>query len=130
MRKFYLLFVFACYTPVVFSQTLFSYGKSMVDKGEFIRAYNKNKTPVSDKEKALREYLDLYIRFKLKVNAAHDIGLDTLPQLQFDAQSFRSQIEESYLHNEKEVNSLLAEAFTRSQKDLHVLHFLFQPTPE
>jgi len=95
MRKFYLLFVFACYTPVVFSQALFTYGKSSVGKDEFIRAYNKNKTPVTDKEKALREYLDLYIRFKLKVNAAHDIGLDTLPQLQFDAQSFRSQIEES-----------------------------------
>lgn len=129
MRKFYLLFVFACYTPVVFSQTLFSYGKSMVDKGEFIRAYNKNKTPVSDKEKALREYLDLYIRFKLKVNAAHEMGLDTLPQLQFDAQSFRSQIEESYLNNEKEVNNLLAEAFTRSQKDLHVLHFFIPAGP-
>ena len=129
MRKFYLLFVFACYTPVVFSQALFTYGKSSVGKDEFIRAYNKNKTPVTDKEKALREYLDLYIRFKLKVNAAHDIGLDTLPQLQFDAQSFRSQIEESYLHNEKEVNSLLAEAFTRSQKDLHVLHFFIATDP-
>lgn len=129
MRKFYLLFIFACYAPVAFSQTLFTYGRSSVEKGEFIRAYNKNKTPVADKEKALREYLDLYIKFKLKVNAAHELGLDTLPQLLFDAQSFRSQIEESYLNNEKEVNNLLAEAFTRSQKDLHVLHFFIPNEP-
>lgn len=129
MRKFYLLLVAACCTSVVFSQSLFTYGKSSVDKGEFIRAYNKNKTPVTDKEKALREYLELYIRFKLKVNAANELGLDTLPQLQFDAQSFRSQIEESYLNNEKEVNKLLDEAFTRSQKDLHVLHFFIPADP-
>jgi peptidyl-prolyl cis-trans isomerase SurA len=129
MRKFYLLFVAACCTSVVFSQPLFTYGKSSVDKGEFIRAYNKNKTPVTDREKALREYLELYIRFKLKVNAANELGLDTLPQLQFDAQSFRSQIEESYLTNEKEVNKLLDEAFARSQKDLHVLHFFIPADP-
>ena len=123
MKKIYLLLAFSCFAYVAFSQTLFTYGNSSVDKGEFIRAYNKNKTPVTDKEKALREYLDLYIKFKLKVNAALELRLDTLPQLQYDAQSFRSQIEESYLNNEKEVNNLLTEAFDRSQKDLHVLHF-------
>jgi len=123
MKKFLLLFAFACFTGAVFSQTLFTYGNASVDKAEFIRAYNKNKTPVADKEKALREYLDLYVKFKLKVKAAMELRLDTLPQLQYDAQSFRSQIEDSYLNNEKAVNDLLNEAFTRSQKDLHVLHF-------
>ena len=123
MKKIYLLLIFVFFVSVAFSQPLFTYGNSSVDKGEFIRAYNKNKTPVTNKEKALREYLDLYIKFKLKVNAALELRLDTLPQLQYDAQSFRSQIEESYLNNEKEVNDLLAEAFNRSQKDLHVLSF-------
>lgn len=123
MKKFYFLFAVAFFSTVSFSQALFTYGNKAVDKEEFLRAYNKNKTPVADKEKALREYLDLYIKFKLKVNAAFDQKLDTLPQLLYDAQSFRSQIEDSYLNNEKAVNDLLAEAFNRSQKDLHVLHF-------
>jgi len=125
MKKIFLLFAFACSISAVFSQTLFTYGNTAVDKQEFLRAYNKNKTPVSDKEKALREYLDLYVKFKLKVNAALELRLDTLPQLQYDLQSFRSQIEESYLSNEAAMNDLLNEAFTRSQKDLHVLHFYF-----
>ena len=112
-----------CFTNAAFAQTLFTYGTIPVDKAEFIRAYNKNKTPVDNKEKALREYLDLYIKFKLKVKAAMELHLDTLPQLQYDAQSFRSQIEDSYLNNEKAVNDLLGEAFNRSQKDIHVLHF-------
>ncbi|MEO6253469.1 MAG: peptidylprolyl isomerase [Ferruginibacter sp.] len=123
MKKILLLFAFAGFTTGVFSQTLFTYGNTPVDKAEFIRAYNKNKTPVADKEKALREYLELYIKFKLKVKAAMELSLDTLPQLQYDAQSFRSQIEESYLNNDKALNDLLNEAFERSQKDLHVLHF-------
>lgn len=134
MKKSLLLFAFSCFTGAAFSQTLFTYGGSPVDKAEFIRAYNKNKTPVTDKEKALREYLDLYVKFKLKVKAAMDMHLDTLPQLQYDAQSFRTQIEESYLNNEKAVNDLMNEAFTRSQKDIHILHFFIPvsqaPGPE
>ena len=123
MKKFLLLFAFSCFVTAAFSQTLFTYGNIAVDKSEFTRAYNKNKTTVTDKEKALREYLELYTKFKLKVKAAMELRLDTLPQLQYDAQSFRTQIEDSYLNNEKVVNDLLNEAFDRSQKDLHVLHF-------
>ncbi len=134
MKKFFLLCGFAFVSTCAFSQTLFTYGNTAVDKDEFIRAYNKNKTQVTDKEKALREYLDLYVKFKLKVKAAMELNLDTLPQLLYDAQSFRSQIEDSYLNNEKAVTGLLNEAFDRSQKDLHILHFFAPvapaPTPE
>lgn len=128
MKRFLLLIAFAGFTSGIFSQTLFTYGKESVDKKEFLTAYNKNKTPVTDKEKALRDYLDLYIKFKLKVKAAMELRLDTLPQLQYDAQSFRSQIENSYLNNETAVTDLLNEAFDRSQKDLHVLHFFVPVT--
>lgn len=123
MKKLYLLFVLCLCAVAAFSQTLFTYGGRQVDKEEFLRAYNKNKTPVADKEKALREYLDLYIRFKLKVAVAKEMMLDTLPQLQYDAQSFSTQIQDGYLSNENAMNDLIAEAFSRSQKDLHVLHF-------
>src|SRR5450432_650672 len=118
MRKIFLLFTFVCCTSVLFSQALFTYGDGSVDKEEFLRAYNKNKTPVTDKEKAMRDYLDLYIKFKLKVKAAKDLHLDTLQQLQTDLQNFRSQVDETYLNNEKAVNDLINEAFIRSQKDI------------
>ena len=126
MKKIYLLFIFLCCASALFSQTLFTYGESSVDKEEFLRAYNKNKTPVTDKEKALREYLDLYIKFKLKVKAARDMHLDTLQQLQTDLQNFRSQVDETYMNNDKAVNDLINEAFIRSQKDIHVERFLIE----
>lgn len=107
----------------LFSQPLFSFGNNTVSKEEFLRAYNKNKSTEVDKEKALKEYLDLYSKFKLKVRAAKDLRLDTLPQLTADLQNFRSQIEESYLTNDNELNNLIDEAFLNAQKDLHVIHF-------
>ncbi len=95
----------------------------LVTKDEFLRAYNKNKTTAANKEEAMKDYLDLYIKFKLKVQAARDLHLDTLASLQSDLQNFRSQIEESYLKDEKQVDALVNEAFNRSRKDIHPLHF-------
>lgn len=125
MKKLFLFFILACLTSGIFSQTLFTYGNSAVSKDEFLRAYNKNKTAVTDKAMALREYLDLYIKFKLKVKAAKDMRIDTLSSLANDLQNFRAQIEEGYLNDESEVNQLIQEAFNRSQKDIHVAYLFF-----
>jgi len=123
MKRIVLLSAFSLCCSALFSQTLFTYGNTAVDKEEFLRAYNKNKTLTDNKEKALREYLDLYTNFKLKVKAAKDMRLDTLPQLTSDLDNFRSQVNETYMNNDEALSTLVDEAFTRSQKDLHVVHF-------
>ncbi len=123
MKVFLSFFAFILSFSAVFSQTLFTYGSNTVDKEEFLRAYNKNKTTVENKEQALKEYLDLYAKFKLKVKAALDQRLDTLPQLTSDLQNFREQVNESYMNNDNALNELVDEAFNYSQKDLHVIHF-------
>lgn len=123
------MLILACITSGSFSQTLFTYGNIPVSRDEFLRAYNKNKPTDTDKEKALREYLDLYIKFKLKVKAAKDLRIDTLASIANDLQNFRTQIEESYLNDESRVNALTDEAFKRSQKDIHVA-YLFFPAKE
>jgi len=123
IKHFFLLLVVVAAAIQTSGQTLFTYGSSQVSKTEFLRAYNKNKTPVTDKEKALREYLDLYTKFKLKVQAAKELKLDTLEQMKYDLQNFRSQVEEAYLQDDKAIEDLLDEALQRSQKDIHLLHF-------
>lgn len=122
-KRILLLLAVAFNYSALHAQTLFTYGNTAVDKEEFIRAYNKNNTGTDDKEKALKEYLELYSKFKLKVKAAKDARLDTLPQLSGDLQTFRSQIEDTYMNDEEAMNNLVNEAFTNAQKDLHVLHF-------
>jgi peptidyl-prolyl cis-trans isomerase SurA len=117
------LLLVACLFTTSYAQPVFTYGKWSVDKEEFTKAYNKNKTPVADKEKAIREYLELYTRFKLKVQAAKDAGLDTLQQLQYDLQNFRGQIEENYLQDDNAIDALLTEVLIRNQKDIRLHHF-------
>ncbi len=102
------------------AQTLFTYGKHSVDKREFINAFEKNKKLSNNDPNALKEYLDLYINFKLKVQDAKDHGLDTLPALQADLQSFRNQIENNYIYDKQQMQLLLDEALRRSKKDIHV----------
>ncbi len=123
MKNVLLVLTLVLNGTVLCSQTLFTYGNNAVNKEEFLRAYNKNKTSVDDKEKSLREYLTLYSKFKLKVKAAQDLKLDTLPQLSTDLQNFRTQIDETYMTNDAAMEQLVNEAFDHSQKDLHVIHF-------
>ncbi|MEP7253290.1 MAG: hypothetical protein ABI683_12945, partial [Ginsengibacter sp.] len=77
MKKLFLLIAFFSIAFFSYSQTLFTYGTNTVSKDEFLKAYNKNKTSVSS-QNALQDYLDLYIKFKLKVQAAKEQRLDTL----------------------------------------------------
>ncbi|HEU5364213.1 MAG TPA: peptidylprolyl isomerase [Hanamia sp.] len=123
MKKLFLAVVCSSFIFISYSQTLFTYGNHSVNADEFLTAFNKNKTFTTDSVQALRDYLDLYIKFKLKVQAAKDIHLDTLPSMKADLQNFRSQIQDNYLDDEKEVNRLVNEAFDRSQKDIHVLYY-------
>jgi peptidyl-prolyl cis-trans isomerase SurA len=123
MKKLFLLFLLALSTGLISAQTLITYGNNTISKQEFLRAYNKNKPTVTDKEKALREYVALYTNFKLKVKAAEELRLDTLQQIKYDIENFRNQILENYLSNEKGIKALQEQAFNRSQKDIHVLHF-------
>lgn len=104
------------------SQTVFTYGSKQVSKEEFLRAFNKNNTAGTNSEKAFRDYLELYTRFKLKVQAAYDAKLDTLPAQATELQNFRSQIVEGFMNDESSVQLLTDEAFERSQKDLRVSH--------
>ena len=123
MKKSILFLCFLSISLAGISQTLFTFGKNAVSKQEFEAAYNKNKTAAADDKKAMREYLDLYIAFKLKVQAAKDLRMDTLPALIADLENFKAQIEEIYLKDEKMVNKLINEAFERSQKDIHLVDY-------
>lgn len=111
------------------AQTLFTYGNQEVSKQEFLRAFNKNSNGEAPTEQAYREYLDLYIRFKLKVQAAYDKKLDTLPAQRAELESFRNQVIESFLNDNSVVQPLVDEAFTRSQKDIHLAHIFIPLDP-
>jgi peptidyl-prolyl cis-trans isomerase SurA len=104
------------------AQVLFTYGGKAVTKNEFLKAYNKNNSEGKPTEKSYRDYLELYIRFKLKVQAALDKKLDTLTNQKAELTSFRNQVIDSYVRDETSINELVAESIFRSKKDIHLAH--------
>lgn len=104
MNKQFLLVCVCCIITLnIFSQSLFTYGNNEVSKDEFLRAYNKNTVLPGNKEQSLREYLDLYSKFKLKVKAAKELKLDTAEQLKYDMMNFRARLENDYMADTKEI---------------------------
>jgi peptidyl-prolyl cis-trans isomerase SurA len=125
MKSIRLLFALALLitlTGKLTAQPLFTYGNKSVSKEEFLKAFNKNNSYQKSDNQALRKYLDLYTKFKLKVQAAYDMHLDTLPSQQAELQNFRSQLLQNYLNDESSLTSLVDEAFDRSQKDIRISH--------
>lgn len=117
-----LLFVYSAAN----AQTLFSYGTKTVSRDEFLKAFNKNNAESKTGTQAYREYLELYTRFKIKVQAALDMKLDSLPAQQTELKSFRSQIASNYMNDEASMNMLVEEAIKRSGKDIQLSHIYVQ----
>lgn len=120
MRKLVALLVFMLAMNTANSQALFTYGKKSVSKDEFLKAFNKNPSLEPDRKKALREYLDLYINFKLKVQAAYDANLQSDPNYQYETENFKKQLATNFINDEANIKSLVDEAFQRSRKDIHL----------
>lgn len=105
------------------AQTLFTYGNHAVDAAEFVRAFQKNNQAApAKKAAAMRDYLNLYINSKLKVQEAIERGYDTLPIIRQEMENLRQQIIENYLSDPKAEEKLIQEAFQRSLKDIRVAH--------
>ncbi|MBL0355893.1 MAG: peptidyl-prolyl cis-trans isomerase [Chitinophagaceae bacterium] len=104
MKKKLLLICGGCFMAMhIFSQSLFTYGTNEVSKEEFIRAFNKNSSQLENKEQSLKEYLQLYSIFKLKVAAAKESKLDTADQLRYDMMNFRIRLENDFMPDTREV---------------------------
>lgn len=108
------------------SQTLFTYGNHAVLKDEFLEAYNKNPDTTGNRQQKLHDYLDLYINFRLKLQAAYDEKVNANADLKGEAENFKTQLTDNFINQQADVNKLLHEAFVRSQKDI-LLQEVFVP---
>lgn len=130
MKKNLSIVISLIFWSSVFSQTLFTYGNKTVTKSEFLKAFNKNpNTQENDKKNALKEYLNLYINYKLKVEAAYENKLNELPSFIFESNNFRKQIIDNFINEEANIDALVKEAFSRSQKDIQLQQIFVEIKP-
>lgn len=91
--------------------------------GEFTGIYTKTNQDKADFSQAsLDEYLDLYVKFKLKVQKARDMRLDTVPSLNSELEGYRRQLAASYLVDKEVTDKLVREAYNRMQQDAEISH--------
>ena len=106
-------------------KVLFTVAGKPVTVGEFLYIYTKNNGTKADFSKAsLEENLNLYKNFKLKVQYARDMKMDTVPATKTELAGYRKQLADSYLMDKEVSDRLVKEAYERSKKDLHLSHIL------
>ncbi|RMG79388.1 MAG: peptidyl-prolyl cis-trans isomerase [Bacteroidetes bacterium] len=104
---------------------LFTVGDTPVHVSEFEYIYKKtNGDKATFSRESLEEYLDLYIKFKLKVQRARDMKLDTIPALMQELAGYRRQLADSYLIDREVTNKLIEEAYEHSKEDVDISHIL------
>lgn len=105
---------------------LFSVNGNPVLASEFKYIYAKTNQEKADfSEASLQEYLDLYTKFKLKVQKARDLQLDTIPALKSELEGYRRQLANSYLTDKEVTEKLVREVYDRSKKDISLSHIFF-----
>ena len=104
---------------------LFSVAGKPVLRSEFDYIYAKtNGDKATYDQASLEEYLDLYIKFKLKVQRAREMQLDTIPALQQELAGYRRQLADSYLIDREVTDRLIREAYERQTEDVDISHIL------
>jgi len=120
MKKGYLLFILSCSISIVFAQTLFTYGNKKVEVQEFKTAFHKNTDQNTIQKIDRDKFLQTYITYKLKLEAAIDEKLNQTTSFISENNNFKRQLAETIINNQANENILLQEAFDRSKKDILV----------
>jgi len=105
---------------------LLEIGGESIMKSEFERVFRKNNRDSISTEASIKEYLDLYVNYKLKVKEAETLKLDTSEAFVNELSGYRKQLAQPYL-TDKEVNdNLIKEAYERLKKDVRASHILLK----
>lgn len=125
-----LLFVEACTSADKSSKSdhdiIMKLGDTPVYTSDFAYIYHKNNSNNDNAytEESVREYLDLYTKFKLKVLEAERLGLDTTASFKKELKGYKKQLAEPYLNAKDVKDSLVRQAYERMKTEVDASHIL------
>jgi len=125
------LFLFAISSIVAQNDpVLLTIGNEKVTRSEFLAVYNKNNVKEEPlNEENVKEYLELFINYKLKVKEAESLQLDTSKAFINELAGYRRQLAQPYLSNREVTDQLLQEAYDRMKWDIRASHILVKVSP-
>ena len=105
------------------NDVLLTVGDIKVTVDEFKYIYEKNNGKDANySEASLKEYLDLYAKFKLKVNEAKFQKIDTIQALKEELSGYKRQLTNSFLMDKGVKQFLLEDLKKRVTKDIRIAH--------
>ena len=121
-----MLFVAAFTAAPVHAQdeAVLTVGEESVSLADFEHIFLKNNRDSVITEAALDEYMELFINFKLKVQAAEALGMDTVETFQKELAGYRTQLARPYLTNNELLDELVRQAWERKQEEVRARHIL------
>ena len=122
MKKTILVTLVCLYLQNTSAQVLFTYGKHPVTLEAFRASFEKNNPDSIHSKSAFQNYLNLFINFKLKVKAAYDLRMDTLPNQIADRLAFEEQIKPIHQLDPATLDILIKEAVGHSLQEIDLSH--------
>jgi peptidyl-prolyl cis-trans isomerase SurA len=101
-----------------------------ISLSEFEAVYRKNNRETNVDPQDVKEYLDLYINFRLKVREAEALGLDTLKKFIEELKGYQKQLAKPYLTDKNVSEALVKEAYERMKLDVSASHILLKVGPD
>lgn len=106
------------------NSTLVTIGTEQVTAQDFLKAYGKNNNLKKATEADLREYLELYINFKMKVREGELMQLDTSRKFKMELKQYQNQSSQQFLVDKEVTKELEEEAISRAKVNVRASHIL------
>lgn len=129
MKKCIGLFVLSCTFLLSAAQLsedpiVLTIGQEKVTLSEFETIFMKNHPSTSVTKTELDEYMELFVKYKLKVNEASALGMDTTQAFRQEFDMYRKQLAQPYLKAPEIEQEILKEAYERLKNDYKVRQIL------
>ena len=117
----------ACFTAGgMQAQSVLTIAGEAVSTEDFAHIFKKNNRDSVITDASLDEYMELFIDFKLKVQAAEDLGMDTATSFVNELAGYRKQLARPYLVDNELLDALVQEAYDRTTEEVRASHLLIK----
>jgi len=126
----FLLLLIAC-SPEQSEVIVAEYGKYKISIDEFENAYAKNVGSLENAKNASSQdyydFMDLYVKFKMKLRDAEVRGYTSDPELEDELTSYQKQVGISYLIEKELIGPGIFDLYEKRKEELRVSHLMIRP---
>lgn len=121
-------FSFSHHVAAQQNEVLIKIDDAEITREEFERIYRKNNQNLLDQAeiKSPKDYLDLYIDFKLKVVEALKLKMDTINTFREELAGYRKELAAPYLTDMQYDEKMVRELYQRMKTEVYASHILFR----